>query len=214
MKETNANTYPVHYAAQTGNLTLLQSLRGKGKNIHEENRHGVTPLGSAVLSNNLPIVEYLLSEGADMNVVDNFGSSALHHTKDSGIAQFLIDRGANVNAQNEFGVTPLMRAIVINDVAIAECLILRGASLDIRDKRGLTPEDYAIKNGNVEVQELIMQRRNELKTNKSITEIQQSMTEYMPNMNNRTNSMRTGIPTSIRTHDSKENVNNGISRTT
>jgi len=58
-------------------------------------------------------VEKLLEEGADIQVTDHGGSSALHiaaHVGALETVEMLLNRGALVNAQSMDGRTPLYRA--------------------------------------------------------------------------------------------------------
>ena len=51
-----------------------------------------------------------LEAGADVNAVDETGSTALHHVVDKGfdrVVELLVERGAKLNAANDRGMTPL-----------------------------------------------------------------------------------------------------------
>lgn len=82
-----------------------------------------TPLMAAALADDLAVVEYLLTAGADVHAVDAYGNTALHYcsgqtwVSDGGPLWFALDdnpsviallrqHGANDGAQNIAGVTP------------------------------------------------------------------------------------------------------------
>lgn len=57
----------LHIAAGKS-LDLVKYLRSKGARIDIKNKHDLTPLVSAVFSNNFPVVQYLVENGANVNV--------------------------------------------------------------------------------------------------------------------------------------------------
>jgi hypothetical protein len=79
----------------------------------------VTPLISAVNSDNVEIAKLLIDAGADLNVQDIRGNTALLRTLSTPytneakteIAKLLIDAGADLNVRNKKGKTALMLAI-------------------------------------------------------------------------------------------------------
>jgi ankyrin repeat protein len=78
------------------------------------------------------MVEFLLSEKAKVDETDNFKWTALHHTVLTGnseIVKMLINNGANVNAQSTSCTTPIMIAVLSNDLKMAEILVSRGAKV-------------------------------------------------------------------------------------
>ncbi|MEJ2702298.1 MAG: ankyrin repeat domain-containing protein [Sedimentisphaerales bacterium] len=80
---------------------------------------------------NIDMVKFLLTNGADVNVVGHFGWTPLHDAAWNGrlaIAELLIAKGAKVNAQAEKWVrTPLDAAISQGHTATAELLRKHGA---------------------------------------------------------------------------------------
>ena len=77
--------------------------------VRDKEQHGWTPLTVAVYNNNIEMVDYLLSMGADENVVNNNGTTLLMYAKDAGIKtndwsvfRFLLERGAAINQRDYF----------------------------------------------------------------------------------------------------------------
>jgi ankyrin repeat protein len=61
------------------------------------------------------------------------------------LVQFLISNGANVNAQNHMGSTPLHKAMVakFDQIAITKLLLKSGADANVKNKNEFLPEDLA-----------------------------------------------------------------------
>ncbi|XP_054271157.1 serine/threonine-protein phosphatase 6 regulatory ankyrin repeat subunit B-like [Macrosteles quadrilineatus] len=80
--------YPFHFACQNGLFKcakLLLSVSKQNDLINLKNHDERTPLMIAVQSLNVPVVEYLLDQGADVNIADSMTVTALHlaaHTGD------------------------------------------------------------------------------------------------------------------------------------
>ena len=70
----------------------------------------MTPLGYAVESGNMEIVQLLVEAKADVNAKDVAEETPLHYAAQAGkikLVQFLIEAGADVNAKAERGRTLL-----------------------------------------------------------------------------------------------------------
>ena len=65
---------------------------------------GWTPLLIATSAGHQPIVEYLVSKGADINAVNTTGHSALHYAASKDrlpIADYLIQSGCHINLRDK-----------------------------------------------------------------------------------------------------------------
>jgi ankyrin repeat protein len=91
-----------------------------------------TLLHYAVQGNHLPVVEFLVSKGADINLQTEHAPTPLHLAAETGdlpIAKFLIDHGAKVNLKAQgHGPTPLQEALINGHPAVAQLLIKSGAA--------------------------------------------------------------------------------------
>ena len=110
-------------------------------------RVGRTPLHLAAERGDLPTIERLLADGANVNVQirsdekasTDWGNTPLHSAARDGrieAVRLLLDRGADINARNHRGVTPLHRSIAHPQVT--RYLLERGAKLDATDNQGRT----------------------------------------------------------------------------
>ena len=114
------------------------------------------------------IVQQLLKYGADPNIGDNNGCTALHYVVGSptetphkddkekafiklGIIQQLLDKGTNINIQDENGVTALMIATDEGLSEVVELLLQNGADPNIHNNKGWTALMCACDHGNSKV---------------------------------------------------------------
>ena len=77
-------------------------------NIHSQDG-GMTPLHIATIINNIDMVKLLLSEGSNINAIDETSSTALHRavaSENYEITKILLENGANKNLTNRYGLTP------------------------------------------------------------------------------------------------------------
>jgi len=109
------------------------------------------PLHAAVQNvwASIRITEFLLKKGANVNLKDSEGNTALHLVfKNKPVEvqkeyiNLLLSNGAEINSRNNSGMTPIFTYIEwtngIQDT-ILELLISNGASLDVQDVEGETP---------------------------------------------------------------------------
>src|SRR5207253_3818841 len=85
-------------------------------------------------------VRKLIDARADVNTVDNDGTTALMHSvieSDVKMMKLLIDKGANVNMKNSLDSTALMYATT--NLSKTRVLLDAGAEVKVRGKRGATP---------------------------------------------------------------------------
>lgn len=96
-------------AASEGNLPLLQkSLAALNLDVSVADTYGYTLLHAASSYSQIPVIEWLLSQGANVNVVDLEGDTPLHQVEDIRTAKILIEKGrANPTMLNAKGKTPL-----------------------------------------------------------------------------------------------------------
>jgi hypothetical protein len=105
-------------------------------------------LNYATFIEEVGLIDYLITKGADPSEVDDDGISALAWAAIGNRVntfQTLLSRGAKVNSIDKHGMTPLLYAASIDygDTSIIEKLIAAGADLKAKNKDGLTALDLA-----------------------------------------------------------------------
>ena len=144
---------PLEKTLEIVNLLLLEDM----SLANARNCDGTTPLHIAALLysdreirnqiqqgdlKDIPrLLEVLLSAGADPNIKDKKGNTALHDAvlgSDEEVVLLLIQSGADVNASNNEGVTPLCFASGMGLPRVVSALLERGANPNVR-MEGVTP---------------------------------------------------------------------------
>ena len=118
---------PLAEAARVGNAEEVIILLAEGNDIDERDiQYNATALQWAAEYGHRGIVDILISNGADLNALNNQGRTALHW--------------ATLNSKLE----------------VCKVLIKKGAKLNIRDENEETPIDFAISNGSTNNDETIV----------------------------------------------------------
>jgi ankyrin repeat protein len=135
---------PLQKSARDGNLDEVRSMIESGKNVNEQDEHGVTPLMLAAQNNHPAIVSFLLANGANPSLAEEYGNTALHYAKQCvECAKSIVDKGGIVDAANKNGATPLIFAASVGSHDVAKYLLKAGANINAMSKGGLTPLLFA-----------------------------------------------------------------------
>lgn len=102
---------PLHLVAYFGHRQVAEVLLASGANVHARSRNTLVnmPLHAAVAGKREDLVEILVSQGADVNAVQEGGWTPLHEAADRGhleLVQILIEHGAFINPRKDDGETP------------------------------------------------------------------------------------------------------------
>ena len=118
------------YAAQSGNLELVQWLANKGVGVTDQ------ALCHAAQSGNLELVQWLVEQGADVHTSNRrlsqsaLGAAVLCDHLD--IVRYLIEQGAGVNESINLSVyeSPLQLAVFVEDFEMVQYLVEHGANVN------------------------------------------------------------------------------------
>src|SRR5690606_1398910 len=113
---TETSASEIHNAIQKGDITQIKKLISADPNcINVKDNDGITPLSAAILAGKRPVIDLLISKGADIAVKDEEGITALHLAATAGDAatvRQLLAKGANPSVKSNTGFTPLHAAAV------------------------------------------------------------------------------------------------------
>ncbi|CAG0915088.1 unnamed protein product [Notodromas monacha] len=131
-KKDESGRKPIHWATSGGHADLVDFLIQQGSLTDEPD----------------DIIDVLLSNGADPNLQDKKGSSALHRAAAQGHNDSLkmlvgLSKTLRVDVQDRWGNTPLHLACEEGRDAAALLLVEHGAKLRIENKDENTPLDFA-----------------------------------------------------------------------
>jgi len=156
-KHTNWET-PLHYAAEAGAIDAVQALLDGGVEVDVRIDQGRSPMMNIIKEGKSgygsPVVKVLLDNGADPNLQDNSGSTALHYAAMNGrvdIIQLMIEHGASLDLTNDLGNTALHLSSSRSKSGAVSVLIEQGASLDLKNDNGETALDVAKEDEIIEI---------------------------------------------------------------
>ncbi|MBO5997088.1 MAG: ankyrin repeat domain-containing protein [Alphaproteobacteria bacterium] len=166
----------LHYAARAGDTNMVKMLLKDGdydiNALGDTTGGGSTPLMLACINDHREIVNLLIKAGADVNIVNKAGWTALHyaarssHFENFQIAKALIENGADLNVLanvDDVGKwTPLILAARNGNERIAEALIEKGADLNVADKHGWTALHYAARDNYVKIAKALIENGADL----------------------------------------------------
>ncbi len=139
------------YYCYKGDLKKVKELIGKGADIEQGMRNDIFVYGAihpAIISENVDIVRYLLSKGADLDVISSesgitpitTATEIKNNKKSYQITKLLLDYGANPNGGGRLGfpnvetIYPIIEAIKNNNIETGKLLIESGADIIIKDE--------------------------------------------------------------------------------
>lgn len=122
-------------------------------------RFGMTPIMAAASAGNFETLKTLLAcSQANINAVDNFGRTALHHASDINAGEFirLLRNGRERGGSNFEDYVAFFRESHPGKAAVVELLLEKGIDINAVDNLGKTALHYAAKRGLIEVAERLI----------------------------------------------------------
>ncbi|KFZ42499.1 ankryin [Anoxybacillus flavithermus] len=130
------NNTPLHIAAGSGNVDLVQLVCQYDVDINAVNKHGETPLLLAVQAGNVDVVRFLYERGANVEISNEAGETPLYKAVERNfidVATYLLEKGADVNTKTNIGKTPLMVASEYGYDQLVALLLRYGADVHVKD---------------------------------------------------------------------------------
>lgn len=94
-------------AAGDGDLNRVQELvERQAISPNAPDAFTYTPMHAAASYGQLPVLSYLVSQGGDVNVIDEDGDTPLYTVENVETAQWLISHGAAIDRRNNEGISP------------------------------------------------------------------------------------------------------------
>ena len=164
-RDTDGNSVGMVFAQQ-GRVNLLQCLHTSGYSLTETSNSGATLLHYAAgTKENIACIEWLASNGVDVNAVDVDGRRALLIAAYEGHVDsvvVLLEKGANVNACDKKGQTALMAAAQQGHIKVLEKLLENKADIMYKTKSGKNALFYACMKKQEEAARLLISRYSAL----------------------------------------------------
>lgn len=148
--------YPIHDAAEKGRVIMLDMLIRNGAKLEVSDAAGRTALDLAVLNGRIQAAEVLLRAGAQLEASDLLLEAARRGAEDRDIVRFLKSQGADLDVTDAQGNTALMIATSRANHRLAHHLVEQGAGLQIRNEAGQSALDIAAERGALAIHEFLL----------------------------------------------------------
>ena len=151
----------LHFAAQVGDIGIIDLIQNHLPNINSKTKAGQTPLMIAASFGNLDAVEWFLEKGATATCVDSNRCNMLHHAVkggDTNIIDLIHTRLLDITSKTNEGYTPLMAAVLSGKLDAVKWFLDKGATVTGVDIRGLNVLHLAAHSGNIGIISLLHTR--------------------------------------------------------
>ncbi len=140
---------PDHFSKyiENGKIDICECYLTAGMDVNSRDRDGTPMLNLAVRNDRTAAVEWLLKNGADVNVVsEDRGYSPLMDAVWRGnkeIAKMLLEKKPDVNVISKEGQSMIVLAVGADNYELCKLLCENGADVDIPDQMGMSAYGYA-----------------------------------------------------------------------
>jgi hypothetical protein len=156
---TNLQPKPsLHHAILCGDAGEAATAIEAGEPINQRDPTGYAPIHRAAMETDTRILKLLLARRADVRIESFNGWTALDIAAAREAAELLIEADAEVNHRALDGSTPLMRAVVRDDLETVKTLLDHGADINVRNHSGETPLHAAVRAESPEVVRELLNR--------------------------------------------------------
>ena len=150
---------------KTDNTTIKYLLSKKGNDVNKLTHDKRTYIFWAAYKDNLPMMQYLLDNGAKTDIIDSHGYSLMNFAAATGqlntkIYNFCLEHGADPSKErNHDGANVLLLvAPYIKDTSLIEYFIKKGVNLRSTDNNGNGIFNYAAKAGNIQLMDYLIKQ--------------------------------------------------------
>ncbi|CAM9241815.1 unnamed protein product, partial [Discosporangium mesarthrocarpum] len=117
----------LHKSAHKGDLQCVKELIEKGCiHVNEPGAQNRTALHRAAGANHLPVIQYLIDQGAAVDSADRLHRTPLHWAAISSskcAIQLLLEREASLRSTTSSGMNPLMCAASKGDLEVVQLIL-------------------------------------------------------------------------------------------
>jgi len=155
------NAGELHDAVYEGNSEKVKKCLAAQK-VDEPNKAGLSALHVAIKLGDIPMAQFLLSQGADINFQDYQGNTPLIlaiKKKNLELTTFVVMQGADVNLANNDGITPLHQAAFSGNEHVVDFLLKAKADPNAKNNDGATPYDFAVAKKYLTIAQMIKMNR-------------------------------------------------------
>jgi len=157
---SNTGKNALHFAAEEGNISVMNYLLGKGFDINSiDSYNGYTPCMYACVNGNVDAFKILAEKKADLNIQNQKGTYLIHEAAFRGnveVVIFLLGKEVNINLKDSIGLTPLFYACDAGKLGMVMFLLELGADINLIDEKENTVLHYAVLSDNNDIFDLIM----------------------------------------------------------
>ncbi len=146
-------------------VKILELLAADPQLLTADLGDGMTPLHYGAFFGNVPVVDYVLKQGGDINARDRRGLTPVWFTVSGSrpaMLQKLVALGADLSVKNGEGDDLLFRAARAGNVEVFRILLDNGFKFDEKDSWGVTPLHAALNAGSVDIVRLLVEKGADL----------------------------------------------------
>ena len=142
------------FACEGGNLQILRLILGRYPWVNRFGKSGRSPLMFASERGFCGMACLLLNMGAQVDLQNSNGMSALMFSSNQKVAKLMLDSGAQVDLQDTAGRSALMFASKQGFFEVAKLFVDKGAQVDLQDSAGRSALAWACRYSFQEIDDL------------------------------------------------------------